>query len=92
MTLQQEISLKNNQAFVDQTLDVLIEGFSEPTQNGEQLPIGRSYRDAPEIDGLVYVEPHPNFKKPIQIGQIIPVKISGAMTYDLTGIHNPETL
>jgi ribosomal protein S12 methylthiotransferase len=92
MTLQQEISLQNNQSFIDQTLDVLIEGFTEPAENGSQLVIGRSYRDAPEIDGLVFVDPHPQAHHKFQIGQIVPVKITGAMIYDLTGTHNPEIL
>ncbi len=73
MLLQQEISLSNNQRFIGQTLPVLVEGFD----NG--LSVGRSYRDAPEIDGLVLVEG----KAPI--GKIVPVQITGAMTHDLTG-------
>jgi ribosomal protein S12 methylthiotransferase len=88
MTLQQGISFKNNQAFIDQTIDVLIDGFSETNEEGVRLAVGRSYRDAPEIDGLVFVEPHPQSHQPLQIGQIVPVKITGAMTYDLTGIHS----
>ena len=50
MALQQEISLERNQSFVGKTLDVLFEG------QGDGLSLGRSYRDAPEIDGLVIVE------------------------------------
>ncbi len=73
MELQQPISLQINQSYVGHTLDVLIEGHD----NG--IAIGRSYRDAPEIDGMVFVEGN------AQIGSIIPVKISGAMAYDLTG-------
>jgi ribosomal protein S12 methylthiotransferase len=73
MEMQQTISLQINQSYVGQTLDVLIEG----EKNG--IAIGRSYRDAPEIDGLVFVEGK------AEIGSIIPVKISGAMAYDLTG-------
>ncbi len=45
----------------------------------EQIAIGRTYRDAPEIDGMVFIEGQP------PIGEIVPVKINGAMTYDLTG-------
>ena len=45
MELQQAISLERNQALVGKTLDVLIEG------QGDGLSIGRTYRDAPEIDG-----------------------------------------
>lgn len=73
MELQQTISLQANQSFVGKTLDVLVEGFD----NG--IAIGRSYRDAPEIDGMVIVEGK------ARVGDIVPVKISGAMAYDLTG-------
>jgi ribosomal protein S12 methylthiotransferase len=73
MELQQGISLERNQAFVGRTLDVLIEGQSEG------ISLGRSYRDAPEIDGMVIVEGE------IPAGQMVPVQISGAMAYDLVG-------
>ena len=73
MELQQTISLQINQSYVGQTLDVLVEG----EQNG--IAIGRSYRDAPEIDGMVFIEGK------AKIGSIVPVKITGAMAYDLTG-------
>jgi ribosomal protein S12 methylthiotransferase len=74
MEKQQAISLQINQSYVGQTLDVLIEGY------GEGLSIGRSYRDAPEIDGLILVEAK------LPVGEIVPVKITGAMAYDLTGV------
>lgn len=73
MALQQSISLSRNQAQVGRTLPVLIEGF------GDGVTVGRSYRDAPEIDGLVLVPGE------LPLGEIVPVEISGAMTYDLTG-------
>lgn len=73
MELQQNISLQINQSYVGKKLDVLVEGVD----NG--LAIGRSYRDAPEIDGLVIIE------GAAVVGEIIPVGISGAMAYDLTG-------
>ena len=41
------------------------------------LSLGRSYRDAPEIDGYVIVEGE------LPIGEIVPVRITGATTYDL---------
>ena len=44
------------------------------------ISIGRSYRDAPEIDGLVIVEDH------LPVGEMVPVRINGAMVYDLTGV------
>jgi ribosomal protein S12 methylthiotransferase len=79
MTAQQRISLEKNQDFVGRTLDVLIEGHGQYEDNNEPMAIGRSYRDAPEIDGLVFVEGTP------PIGEIVPVKITGALPYDLTG-------
>jgi tRNA A37 methylthiotransferase MiaB len=47
MEKQQAISLARNQALVGKTLDVLIEG------QGNGISLGRSYRDAPEIDGVI---------------------------------------
>ena len=77
MEKQQQISLERNQAFVGRSLDVLIEGV------GQGISMGRSYRDAPEIDGLVLV------KGEIPAGQIIPVRITGAAVYDLSGVASP---
>jgi ribosomal protein S12 methylthiotransferase len=74
MELQQRISLERNQELVGSTLDVLIEG------SGDGISLGRSYRDAPEIDGLVIIE------SADPIGEMVPVRITGAMAYDLTGI------
>jgi ribosomal protein S12 methylthiotransferase len=73
MEKQQIISLERNKTFVGRKLDVLLEGF------GQGVSIGRSYRDAPEIDGLVLV------KGEIHSGQIIPVRIDEALEYDLNG-------
>jgi ribosomal protein S12 methylthiotransferase len=73
MELQQAISLEKHEALIGQELDVLFEGVSE------DLSVGRTYRDAPEIDGLVIVEgDHP-------VGEILSVRITGAMPYDLSG-------
>jgi ribosomal protein S12 methylthiotransferase len=73
MELQQGISLQVNQSHVGKRLHVLVEGYD----NG--ISVGRSYRDAPEIDGLVFVEGK------AEVGEMLPVRISGAMAYDLTG-------
>jgi len=74
MELQQSISLERNQSYVGKILDVLIEG------QGDGLSLGRSYRDAPEIDGMVIIEDE------IPIGSMVPARITGAMTYDLTAV------
>lgn len=73
MLLQQQISLEKNQHFLGKVLPVLVEGC------GEGLSVGRSYRDAPEVDGLVIIEGE------VPLGEMVPVSISGAMHYDLTG-------
>jgi ribosomal protein S12 methylthiotransferase len=73
MTLQQPISLAKNQTLVGRTLPVLIEGY------GDGVSIGRSYRDAPEIDGYVIVPGE------LPLGELVPIRIDGAMNYDLTG-------
>ncbi len=80
METQQNISLQVNQSYVGKVLDVLIEGFD----NG--ISIGRSYRDAPEIDGMVFVEGN------AKIGDIVPVRITGAMAYDLTGTLDKQVI
>jgi ribosomal protein S12 methylthiotransferase len=74
MQSQQSISLEINQAYVGKTLDVLVEGYD----NG--IAVGRSYRDAPEIDGMVLIEGQG------KVGEIVPVRIIGALAYDLTGV------
>lgn len=76
MALQQPISLAKNQAQVGKTLPVLIEG------HGDGVSVGRSYRDAPEIDGLVIVPGE------LPLGELVPIHVDGAMVYDLTG--SPE--
>lgn len=70
---QQPISLARNQAQVGRVLDVLIEGFD----NG--YSVGRSYRDAPEVDGLVLV---PGAHR---VGAMLPARINSALEYDLVG-------
>lgn len=82
MALQQGISLAKNQSFVGKTLDVLVEGHgAAEDEDGNPLDgvisLARSYRDAPEIDGYVIVEGE------LPPGEIVPVRITGATTYDL---------
>jgi ribosomal protein S12 methylthiotransferase len=82
MEVQQQISLAKNQSFVGKTLDILVEGHGagedeEGNLTGDTISLGRSYRDAPEIDGYVLVEGE------LPPGEIVPVRITGATTYDL---------
>ncbi len=81
MEQQQPISLRKNQAQVGRLLEVLVEGEGEIEGSGEPLLLARSYRDAPEIDGLVLV---PGMRG-VAAGEMIQVHINGAMEYDLVG-------
>ena len=72
---QQDISFRRNQNQVGRTVDVLIE--QENPSTGEL--IGRSARFAPDVDGLVYAQGNAT------LGQIVPVTIEAADTYDLFG-------
>ncbi|MGC1306097.1 MAG: 30S ribosomal protein S12 methylthiotransferase RimO [Phormidesmis sp.] len=75
MLAQQDISFRRNQAQVGKVVSVLIE--QENPSTGEL--IGRSARFAPDVDGLVYV------KGQAALGQIVPVTLDAADTYDLFG-------
>lgn len=77
MTLQAEISAEKLAAKIGQTLEVLIDDFDIE----EDIAIGRTKADAPEIDGLVYIDN----ATPEMIGKIIHVQIDDADTYDLYG-------
>ena len=76
MALQAEISARRLHDKVGKTLRVLIDGVDGKTA------IGRSAADAPEIDGLVYVEK----AKGAQLGAFIDVRITKADTHDLHGV------
>ncbi len=73
MVAQQRISLEKNRDLVGQELTVLLEGV------GDGLTVGRSYRDAPEIDGLVLIS------EELAPQRFIRVRVSQAMVYDLVG-------
>jgi ribosomal protein S12 methylthiotransferase len=75
MQVQAEISFTRNQHFIGKIMDVLVEGVDEENQ----ISIGRSYRDAPEIDGLVFIEDL------APVGEMVPVQINSALTHDLVG-------
>ena len=75
MTLQAGISYQNNQKLRGKVLNMLVEGVDQ--ENG--VLIGRTYRDAPEIDGLVIAEGNG------EVGEMLPVRITAAMQHDLFG-------
>lgn len=72
MQIQEEISLENNRAFVGREMQVIIDGA------GDGISIGRTYRDAPEVDGLVILAGE------TQAGSLVNARITQAMPHDFT--------
>jgi ribosomal protein S12 methylthiotransferase len=82
MAAQQRISLARNQAQMGRTLDVLVEAHGELDK---AVSLARSYRDAPEVDGLVVIPGR------LPVGQMARAHITGALEYDLVGEVIPNT-
>ena len=78
MQLQQEISADRSAAMIGRIVRVMIEGFI-PEDN---TYVGRSYKDAPNVDGLVFVE----CDRELMSGDFIDVKITGSTEYNLTAL------
>lgn len=78
MELQQEISYEKNQEFVGTVMKVLIEGYL----SDDDVYVGRTYRDAPGVDGIVFV----SAPYELMSGTYVDVKITEGNEYDLTGV------
>lgn len=77
MQLQQEISAERLKQKIGQTLDVIVDEIDD------EGIIGRTKADAPEVDGLVYIE---NLSgTPVKVGEFIKVTITHSDEYDLWG-------
>jgi ribosomal protein S12 methylthiotransferase len=77
MELQQDISRRKHREFIGKTLQVLVEGFSEET---DLLLVGRHSQQAPDIDGVTYIN-----DGEAKVGDLVQVRITDAMDYDLVG-------
>ncbi|WP_027421994.1 30S ribosomal protein S12 methylthiotransferase RimO [Lachnobacterium bovis] len=77
MELQEEISFEKNEKMVGKVLDAFIEGKVAD----ENVYIGRTYRDAPGVDGYIFVDTD----KELMSGDMVKVKVTGAYEYDLIG-------
>ena len=79
MQLQQEISAERLKQKIGQTLDVIVDEIDD------EGIIGRTKADAPEVDGLVYIE---NLSgTPVKVGEFIKVTITNSDEYDLWGTY-----
>ena len=83
MELQQEISLEKGQDKIGREMEVFIEGYLPE----EHAYVGRSYGDAPDVDGYVFV----NTGEALETGDFVTVRISGALEYDLIGEIEDES-
>jgi ribosomal protein S12 methylthiotransferase len=78
MQLQQGISLRRNQRWQGRALQMLVEGQGT-ADDGRPLVVGRSFRDAPEVDGQVFAWGE------APIGSIATMRVTQPLEYDLWG-------
>lgn len=77
MELQEEIIFDKNEEMKGRSLWVMIEGKVD----GEEAYVGRTFRDAPDIDGYIFV----NTEEMLMTGDFVEVTVTGAYEYDLIG-------
>lgn len=77
MELQQEISMDKSERLIGKEIEVIIEGKA----SDEDVYVGRSYMDAPSVDGYVFI----NSEEELMSGDFAKVRIVKAMEYDLIG-------
>jgi ribosomal protein S12 methylthiotransferase len=81
LEVQQDIAHVRNRAFVGRRVRVLVEGAADGSFGGEGHLVGRTYRDAPEVDGFVL------FRGRAARGAFVDVDVTGAGPYDLFGVQ-----
>lgn len=77
MAMQQEIAFEKNESRIGQEMDVMIEGYLPE----DDVYVGRSYMDAPDVDGFVFLSTGWN----LMTGDYVKVRIIQAQGYDLIG-------
>ncbi|MGZ3770299.1 MAG: 30S ribosomal protein S12 methylthiotransferase RimO [Bdellovibrio sp.] len=77
MEIQQNISREKHREFIDKTIEVIVEGFSEET---DLLLQGRFWGQAPDIDGVVLIN-----DGQAEVGDMVKVQITDSLDYDLLG-------
>lgn len=79
MALQQEVSKKINNGFVGQKMTVIIDGYLPE----DDVYVARSYRDAPNVDGNVFITLNENDSRELMSGTFLDVVITDSSEYDL---------
>ena len=77
MELQEEIIMDLNEEMIGKEIYCMIEG----QVSGENTYVGRTYRDAPDVDGYLFVDTD----QQLMSGDFVKVKVTGAYEYDLIG-------
>ena len=77
MELQQDISLELGEQRIGQELLVFVEGKVAD----EEAYVGRTYADAPGVDGYIFI----NTSEQLMSGDFVRVRVTGALEYDLIG-------
>ncbi len=83
MAVAEQVSMDKLQRRVGQTLQVLVDGAKGA---GRQGGVGRSYADAPEIDGVVHLLPPEKVSKRIVVGEFTRAKVVGTQGHDLVAL------
>lgn len=78
MRLQEEISFERQRQFVGRELKVLVEKIDIKEGYAE----GRSFREAPEVDGIIEIR---GIREDLKEGDIVTVRVTEAMPHDMTG-------
>ena len=81
MELQQGISMKRSKSFVGKCMEVVVDGYLPE----DDVYVCRSFRDAPDVDGQVFVSPGETLSRDLVSGTYLNVKITGATEYDMIG-------
>lgn len=82
MELQQAVTFDLNESHVGEILDVLIEGYLPE----DGIYVGRTYRDAPGVDGLFFVKA----SRELMTGDMVKARVTEAQGYDLSGVMTDE--
>ena len=83
MAVAEEVSTQRLQRRVGQVMKVLVD---KSVGLGKKGGVGRTYADAPEIDGVVHIQPPEKASKTYKTGDLISVRILGVQGHDLVGI------
>ena len=83
MAVAEEVSIEKLKRYVGSTMQVLVDSAKAM---GRQGGVGRSFRDAPEIDGLVHMVAPEKVSKSYRAGEFTKVKILGTQGHDLVGL------